>query len=338
MKSAEQNSAHAAGQPICLRGVSKSFGEQKVLQNVDLQLACGSRTVLIGPSGAGKSTLLRLLARLERPDEGSITGLPERISFVFDRDNLYESMTALENIACGLPQKAGRKKEIAPLAEKWAKRFCCSGFLHQKAKTLSAGQRQRTALARAMMKDPQLLLLDESFSSLDGALRQQLYALLLQIQKEKHFTLVCITHSLEEAFYLNSDVLLAEHGKVICQNSMLQAMNDPKTLYEAGAGGLFGMNLLPAAWFGRTGSAAISLADCMAAKEAPQPSGWERIDARYLKTEDFGWTQMAFFEKEQYLLRAIPQEKSSGHQPLALWIRPDGLRFFDAQGWQSPQL
>lgn len=317
-------------------GVTKIFDGQTVLRDVSFVIPQGGRSVLLGPSGAGKSTILQLLAGLKKPDAGEVICTARRISYVFDRPMLYDALTCLENIECGLPMGRKQKKQIEQKALHWASIFQCTSFLHQKASTLSAGQRQRTALARAMMKDPDLLLMDESLGALDGALRWQLMASLIRLHEEKAFTMVYVTHSFEEALTMGEHVFLVEKDCVRPVSSAAELLCDPASLYAAGSGGLFGMNIMPAAWFDPSwqGWAALALEFC-----SPVPkTGWKRLECRFDRIEDFGWCRMAFFSRDQFSLRIPSVEEMPADA--AFWYDPAELEFFaddfSASGHDAP--
>lgn len=306
------------------RHVTKAFDGQMVLKDASFVIPEGGRSVLLGPSGAGKSTILHLLAGLKNPDEGEVICGAKRISYVFDRPMLYDALSCLENIECGLPMRAGRKNEIEAMALRWAAVFQCTAFLHQKASTLSAGQRQRTALARAMMKEPDLLLMDESLGALDGTLRWQLMASLMRLHEEKNFTMVYVTHTFEEALTMGEHVFLVEKGSVRPAASATSLLNDPASLYAAGSGGLFGMNIMPACWLdpNRQGWAALALSHCSLFEK----KGYRQLACRFERMEDFGWCQMAFFSREQYFVR-IPAIDCSP-AGTKFWYDPAQIKYF----------
>lgn len=132
---------------------------------------------------------------------------------VFDRDGLYPMLTGSENVELGVDWSKMKKAARWQEAENWIKVFDAESFAHQKTRTLSAGQRKRIALARAMMKDPNLLLLDETFHALDKTLRLQLMETILKLQKEMGFALVFATHDPTEAELLDAQVLYLEDEK-----------------------------------------------------------------------------------------------------------------------------
>lgn len=186
---------------------SVCYKHRQVFTQLSLTLYGDDRIALMGPSGSGKSTLLKLIAGLVEPSAGTVTGHTP-VAMVFDSDALYPSLSCFENIELGVNWADIPKKQRQKLVEYWADVFECREFLYQKTRTLSAGQRKRTALARAMIKDPQILLLDETFHALDPSLRRQLQAKILELQKVHHFALVFATHNIEEARELDAQVLV----------------------------------------------------------------------------------------------------------------------------------
>ncbi len=217
---------------------------KEVIDHFDLSVPDGSRTALFGPSGAGKSTLLKLIAGIQKPDDGRLSVSCKRISMVFQKDMLFDQLSVLDNIRYGLPKGSVPEAERTQKARMWAKRFRCSDLLDRKTATLSGGQRQRVALARAFMKDPDLLLMDESFQGFDTVLREELINEILELHARMNFTLILITHSYVEAMKTTQSLVLIEHGKVLRQCPVWQAANDPQSLFTAGALGYFPMNLL----------------------------------------------------------------------------------------------
>lgn len=190
---------------VKVSGIKVMLDGQLILSGTSLQLNEGERLALMGPSGIGKSTLLKTIAGLIIPAAGSVM-VPERISYVFDDHGLYPRLSARENIELGVNWASVSRAERKTLAVEYAGLFDCLSFLDQKAETLSAGQRKRTALAQAMMKKPQLLLLDETFHALDPQLRLELMNTLLHLQKKLNFGLIFATHDGREAKRLNARI------------------------------------------------------------------------------------------------------------------------------------
>lgn len=178
--------------------IRKAFGSKVIFEDLNLKLWRNDRIALMGPSGSGKTTILKMIAGLVKPDLGTHVWRGT-VSMVFDEDDLYPALTAFRNIELGTNWGYSEKKERQDAVKEWAQIFECEEFLNQTVSTLSAGQRKRVALARAMMKEPQVLLLDETFHALDPSLRQQIISTLLILQRQHGFALVLATHHEEEA-------------------------------------------------------------------------------------------------------------------------------------------
>ncbi len=194
---------------IVIDSVSKSFGAVQAVKGVSLQIYKGELFSLLGGSGSGKTTLLRMLAGFERPtsgriyiDETDVTDWPayERpVNMMFQSYALFPHMSVSQNIAFGLRQERMAKKTIQDKV-KWALDLVqMSDFGDRKPSQLSGGQRQRVALARSLVKEPKLLLLDEPLGALDKKLREQTQFELVNIQERVGITFVMVTHDQEEA-------------------------------------------------------------------------------------------------------------------------------------------
>ena len=198
-------------------GISRAFANGTVaLEGIDLTIPPGQFLSLVGPSGCGKSTLLSLLAGLDVPTTGKITGA-SRSAVVFQEDALFPWKTVFENVAFGLElrgvAKPGRRERVeAALRMVHLVRFA-NAYPHE----LSGGMRQRVAIARALVLEPDALLLDEPFGALDAQTRLLLQDELLAIWKRTRPTVVFVTHSLEEAISLSDRVVLmsARPGKIL---------------------------------------------------------------------------------------------------------------------------
>ena len=186
--------------------ISKTFGEKKVFENLEIEINEGEVTCILGASGVGKTTLLRILAGLE-PFEGNIENPPKKCAFVFQESRLLPYLTVEENLLYVGCDKE-RIDETLEKAEILA-------LKNQKAGTLSGGEKQRTAFARAFAVDADTLLLDEPFSSLDTALKIRLWNTFARLWEEKKQTAVIVTHDLEEAWALGHRILLLEEGKIV---------------------------------------------------------------------------------------------------------------------------
>jgi NitT/TauT family transport system ATP-binding protein len=206
-----------------LRGVSKTFhargGETRALEPCDLAIAKGEFVTVVGPSGCGKSTLMMIAAGLEAPSTGEIlvdgraagAAGPSR-TVVFQRFALFPSETVAENIAFGLRVARTERAEIERrVAEQLAlmglERFA-GAYPHE----LSGGMQQRVAIARALAVRPDILLMDEPFGALDAQTRTVLQEEVSRLQRELHYTVLFITHSVEEAVYLSDRVVVMSRG------------------------------------------------------------------------------------------------------------------------------
>jgi len=221
-------------QPVIeLRRVSKSFGRQHVLDDIDLKIERGKTTVIIGRSGTGKSVLLRHIVGLLRPDRGEvyfegqrIDRLGERalvpirrqISFVFQLNALFDSMTVLENVAFPMKEStAGRldKARIKKLASRCLDTVGLAGFDDKRPAELSGGERKRVAVARAIAMDPppKVILYDEPTAGLDPQRADVINKLIRQMQKKMQVTGVVVTHDMRSAAEVGDRVLMLWQGR-----------------------------------------------------------------------------------------------------------------------------
>jgi iron(III) transport system ATP-binding protein len=206
-----------------ITGLDKSFGSTTVLRDLELTVPAGSLTAILGPSGSGKTTLLRVLAGLQRPDRGTITigertveghdrhvpAEQRRIGYVPQEGALFPHLTVQANVAFGLPRRkrrdgAARLLEIVGMAE----------FARRHPHQLSGGQQQRVALARALAVEPEIVLLDEPFASLDAHLRASVREQVHTILRQSHTTTVLVTHDQDEALSTADQVAVLRDGKI----------------------------------------------------------------------------------------------------------------------------
>jgi sulfate transport system ATP-binding protein len=211
---------------IGITGIGKSFGQHKVLNDVNLEVQPGELLALLGPSGSGKTTLLRLIAGLDQPDAGvikfdrddALRRKPKErgVGFVFQHYALFRHMTVFENIAFALRIKRTPKAEVTTRVTELLKLIQLESLAGRYPAQLSGGQRQRVALARALASQPRVLLLDEPFGALDAVVRRDLRRWLRQLHEEMNITTLFVTHDQEEAFDL-ADRVVIMHGGKICQ-------------------------------------------------------------------------------------------------------------------------
>ena len=212
--------------------------ETPAVDALDLTIADGEFLVLVGPSGCGKSTSLRMLAGLEEIDAGRIhigdrdvTDLPPKdrdIAMVFQNYALYPHMTVAENMGFALKIAGVNKAEIGSRVEEAAKILDLEPYLDRKPKALSGGQRQRVAMGRAIVREPQVFLMDEPLSNLDAKLRVQTRTQIASLQRRLGVTTVYVTHDQVEAMTMGDRVAVLKDG-------LLQQCATPRELYETPA-------------------------------------------------------------------------------------------------------
>jgi NitT/TauT family transport system ATP-binding protein len=211
-------------QTIEVQGVYKSFGNLKVLENINLTIEKGEFAAIVGPSGCGKSTLLRMVAGLETPDEGAVQTDGELIRkpsprrmMIFQEHALYPWLTVGKNVEMGLELAGVAKEERRNKAENVLKTVGLEGFYDYYPSQLSGGMRQRVSIARALVMDPDILLLDEPYGALDAMTRLTMQNELLKLWEGSGKTMLLITHDIDEALYLADKVFVmsARPGKVV---------------------------------------------------------------------------------------------------------------------------
>ena len=186
-------------------------GEVEALAGVSFDLCASEFACLLGPSGSGKSTLLRVLAGLLQPDTGQVTypaGEQPLVSVVFQDANLMPWRSALHNVTLPLELRGIPRAEAEDAARQWMEVTGLSGFENAWPRELSGGMAQRVALARSLIQQPGLLLLDEPFGALDALTREKMAAELLRIWQQHRTTVLMVTHSISEALLLSDRVLV----------------------------------------------------------------------------------------------------------------------------------
>ncbi len=226
---------------IEVKGVSKTFGSFKALDDVHLKVETGELTALLGPSGSGKTTLLRIIAGLETTDQGQIlfkgedtrqTKIKDRgVGFVFQHYALFRHMTVFENVAFGLrvkpkaerPDEIKIKEKVKELLNLVQLDWVGDRYPWQ----LSGGQRQRIALARALAVEPKVLLLDEPFGSLDAQVRKELRQWLRRFHDQLHITSLFVTHDQEEALEVADKIVVMNKGRIEQQGTPEEVYHKP---------------------------------------------------------------------------------------------------------------
>ncbi|WP_428245770.1 ABC transporter ATP-binding protein [Ferrovibrio sp.] len=220
---------------VDIAGVRFRYGAQTILDGVSLDIARGEFFAFLGPSGSGKTTLLRLVAGFGQPDEGSIrvngrdvTRLPpwqRNVGMVFQSYALWPHMTVAENVAFGLEQRKVPRAEIATRVQQALDLVGLHAYGARRPSQLSGGQQQRVALARTLVVQPEVLLLDEPLSNLDAKLREEMREELRDLQRRTGLTTIFVTHDQEEANAVSDRMALLDGGRI-------QQIGRPVDLYD----------------------------------------------------------------------------------------------------------
>jgi len=192
-----------------------SLSQVPVLDNLDCIIESGQFFSIVGPSGCGKTTLLRIIAGLEKASEGqvllngdAITDNDRRVGLVFQEFALFPWRTVLQNIEMGLEINGVSKAERRVEALKYVQEFGLEGFENSYPKMLSGGMKQRVAIARTLVSNPEVVLMDEPFGSLDNKSRIDMQNFLLDVWEQRKMTVIFVTHSVDEAVYLGDRVMV----------------------------------------------------------------------------------------------------------------------------------
>lgn len=228
---------------IELKNISKAFGDNVILENFDFKVKKDEFLTILGPSGCGKTTILRLIGGFEEPDQGQILfngeditnkeAYERRINTVFQKYALFPHMNVFDNIAFGLKIKKMDKKVIKEKVSEVLKLVNLSGFENREIESLSGGQQQRIAIARALVNEPDVLLLDEPLGALDLKLRQAMQIELKRIQKSVGITFIYVTHDQEEALSMSDTVVVLNNGEIQQMDSPINIYNEPKNAFVA---------------------------------------------------------------------------------------------------------
>lgn len=220
---------------VRLINVDKVFDDQRVVRNLNLDIATGEFLTLLGPSGCGKTTTLRMIAGFEEPTSGEVliegasaNNLPpykRNVNTVFQSYALFPHMNVYDNIAFGLVEKKVKKAEIRRRVNEMLSLIQLTGFERRMPAQMSGGQRQRVAIARALVNNPKVLLLDEPLGALDLKLRKQMQVELKHLQRQLGITFVYVTHDQEEALTMSDRIGVMNEG-------VLEQVGTPSEIYE----------------------------------------------------------------------------------------------------------
>jgi len=236
---------------LVLRGITKSFGQNEVLANLNLEIEAGEFICFLGPSGCGKTTLLRCLAGLETPDSGyiriggdrmfdadhrlAVPAHKRNIGMMFQHYALWPHMTILENLMYPLKRRKVAREQALAQVERLSDVLGISSLLDRIPAQLSGGQQQRVALGRALITHPKLILLDEPLSNLDASLRIKVRSEIRELKSRlgESTTMVMVTHDQEEAVALADRIVLFQGGKIEQIGTPIELMMSPKTVFAA---------------------------------------------------------------------------------------------------------
>ncbi len=229
---------------VGVAGIRKTYGDVVAVDDVDLEVADGEFFTLLGPSGSGKTTTLRIIAGFEQPDHGRVTLGGEDITrrppytrdvnTVFQDYALFPHMTVEQNVGYGLKVKGVARRERIGRVSEVLKMVRLEGFGSRKPVQLSGGQRQRVALARSIVNQPKVLLLDEPLGALDLKLRQEMQVFLKALQQDLGMTFLYVTHDQEEALTMSDHVAVFNEGRIEQVGSPQEIYERPTTEFVAG--------------------------------------------------------------------------------------------------------
>ena len=239
---------------IIIKNLGKSFGDNKVISNFNIDIEDGEFIVLVGPSGCGKSTLLRMVSGLESIDRGEIfldsklinNLIPSKreIAMVFQSYALYPHMNVFENMSFGLKMEKIPKNEINQKVNHAANTLQIENLLERKPKQLSGGQRQRVAIGRAITRNPKVFLFDEPLSNLDAALRSEMRVEISKLHKKLKSNIIYVTHDQVEAMTLADRIVVLNKGNIEQFGTPSEIYTDPNNIFVAEFIGSPKMNII----------------------------------------------------------------------------------------------
>ena len=324
---------------VVLKNVTKRFGNVVAIDDVSLTVPDGAFVVLLGPTGAGKTTTLRLVAGLEQNDGGDIlidghsvadlTPAQRNVAMVFQQYSLYPHLTVRENLAFPLKSPLLRtpNEQIEQKVLEVAEVLRIPHKLDNKATELSGGEMQRVSIGRALVRNPEIFLMDEPLSSLDAKLRADLRIELKRIQSDLGATLLYVTHDQIEAMTMATHVGVLDEGKLVQFGTPREIYENPASEYVASRLGLPRINLLPAALFGAAPKGAHTIG--LRTEHVKIGKG---IQTTVKRVEHLGDQTRLHLELDEHPLTILVD----AHTPLQpgdkLAISPDGPLFFDSVG------
>jgi ABC-type sugar transport system ATPase subunit len=328
--------------------VTKRFDAVEAVRELTLAAADGEFLVLVGPSGSGKTTALRMLAGLESVTEGEIrigdrvvnrVAPRERdIAMVFQDYALYPQMTVYDNLAFSLRRRKTPKDRIDGLVRRAAGALELDELLDRRPRQLSGGQQQRVALGRALVRDPQVFLMDEPLSNLDAKLRVQTRGEIKRLQKEIGTTTVYVTHDQVEAMTMGDRVAVMNHGRLEQVGTPAELYEEPANVFVAGFIGSPGMSF---ATVGRLGLDLGAPAEATVGVRAEHARPWGDgdgligpLEGGVEYVEALGRETFLGVRHDEHTRLVLCVDGRSPAQPgdtVAFGLVPEGLRYFDAE-------
>jgi multiple sugar transport system ATP-binding protein len=312
---------------VRFEGVHKIFGTETAVEDLNLTVHAGEFLVLVGPSGCGKTTTLRMLAGLERPSYGRIligdklvNNISPRyrdVAMVFQSYALYPHMNVYDNLAFGMRARGAAGNLVAQRVKETAEVLGLEQLLKRRPSQLSGGQRQRVALGRALIRQPQVFLMDEPLSNLDAGLRVQMRAELSRLHERFRVTTLYVTHDQVEAMTMGDRIAVMNLGR-------LQQVDAPETLYDSPANrfvaGFIGsprMNFVPGRLTTSDGKTAVDFLGVSATLGAGSKLTGEATDGAVIvgiRPEDLMWRQAAGPDNPLTLRAEVDVVEPMGHE------------------------
>lgn len=323
---------------VTLTSLSKSFGKTQAVQDISMTIDDGSFVVLLGPTGAGKTTTLRLISGLEKHDSGTImingrdvgadTPAQRDVAMVFQQYSLYPHLSVRDNLAFPLrsPILKTPEDQITAKVQQIAEILQIPHKLDNKATELSGGEMQRVSIGRALVRDPQIYLMDEPLSSLDAKLRADLRVELKRIHADLGSTLLYVTHDQIEAMTMATKIGVLEQGRLVQFGTPKQIYEDPTSVYVASRLGSPRINILPSALFpGAHKGPQIGLRP----ENIRQGDG---VEARVLRSEHLGDQTRLHLDLQGHAVTTLTDPHQTYAPDTTLNISPENPLYFDASG------
>ena len=328
---------------VKVENVSKKFGDINAVSNLSFTVKDGEFVVLLGPTGAGKTTTLRLIAGLEQADEGKIfignedatqfQPAQRDVAFVFQQYSLYPNYTVYNNLAFPLrsPLRSLSKEQIDKTVRDIAKTLHIEDKLKNKATHLSGGEMQRVALGRALVRKPNIFLMDEPLSSLDAKLREELRLELKNIQIQLGATLLFVTHDHVEATTMADRIGVLKEGELIQIDPPEKIYNDPNSVYVATRLGSPKINVIPSRLLKIDLPAKVEYAAFRPENVSLNSKGV--LGGRVETIQNLGVEEIVTMSFMGEMVRAVvkPESLSRSSKDVKFTVRKEDMLFFDKE-------